>query len=107
MCELGTNPLIAELDQAQILLLKAQIGETRGEALDREHDEHAILKRHEFHLFQIGLLQTQSTSTLQVETAKREKEMLEQKMKDRLSEIHVEQKTVPGCPTPNPNIFHF
>ena len=36
MCELGTYSLMAELDQAQILLLKDQIGEKRGEALERE-----------------------------------------------------------------------
>jgi hypothetical protein len=83
MCELGRYPLIAELDQAQILLLKDQIGEKRGEATR----VHAILKAYEWSTCFRSVCSKHNQSTLQVETAKREKETLEQKMKDQLSEI--------------------
>ena len=60
MCELGRYLLIAELDQAQILLLKDQIGEKRGEATEKGPCNPQSIWM--VHLFQVCLLQTQSVN---------------------------------------------
>lgn len=73
----------------------------------RQRRVHAILKAYEWSTCFRSVCSKHNQSTLQVETAKREKETLEQKMKDQLSEICLTRNSA-GCMSHSkPNIASF